>query len=475
MLQGRPATRCWRNRFHEVQSSIPAHFRVAVSESDFRRAFERGKYRLPVLDTRTGVERDFLFSYLLQQKRFGDLDMDTQDRKRKRLAEGENRRLMRKRERGDLKDEVRRAFLHCKGAREKAEDDFDLTCDDVFQMLESQECRCAISGIPFDTIKDFLRPSVDAIDPKKGHAVENCHLVLKVVNYAKNRLTVDEFLDVLDGERDVVYERPNNAKSKEVWRVVDPSLPLNMTARQTYVWKALCDLGEASPRKSIQEYVNTVLRPEEDFRKGNTLTSLRLFVQGGYVEQLGKGTHKLYRRKEALAHAVVRCSACSSAVPLPELQSRPNRAENFAPLGGGVFATNQTKNCCRPCRTKRTTHCRNRDRANYVWSKIAARKNADNGRKDGDLTKDDLASMCAELAVCPIAGIPLSFTSGWSPNQASPDRVDNDRGYFKDNVRIVSLLANYARQRTTISDEELRFVLTACLRATRDPGPPRRE
>ena len=79
------------------------------------------------------------------------------------------------------------------------------------------------------------------------------------------------------------------------------------------------------------------------------------------------------------------------------------------------------------------------------------------GRKDGDLTKDDLVTLCVDR--CPVLGLPLTYENDQSPLQASPDRIKSDVGYTKSNTRIVSLLVNYARKDYDICDSEVRLQL----------------
>jgi len=46
---------------------------------------------------------------------------------------------------------------------------------------------------------------------------------------------------------------------------------------------------------------------------------------------------------------------------------------------------------------------------------------------------------------CAITNIKMSLDRDHTPFQASLDRIDNDKGYMKGNVRFVCLIANYAR------------------------------
>lgn len=56
---------------------------------------------------------------------------------------------------------------------------------------------------------------------------------------------------------------------------------------------------------------------------------------------------------------------------------------------------------------------------------------------------------------CPIMGIPLFLTAGRrGPNSYSIDRVDNSRGYTKDNVRVISFLANTRKGDLTLEQVE---------------------
>lgn len=61
---------------------------------------------------------------------------------------------------------------------------------------------------------------------------------------------------------------------------------------------------------------------------------------------------------------------------------------------------------------------------------------------------------------CPVLGIKLNPRNrgvGYHPDSPSVDRIDNDKGYVKGNVRIISARANLLKNDATI--EELTLVL----------------
>lgn len=65
-----------------------------------------------------------------------------------------------------------------------------------------------------------------------------------------------------------------------------------------------------------------------------------------------------------------------------------------------------------------------------------------------DLTLGDLTVP----EFCPVLGIPLAFSRGKTPNTPSVDRIDNMKGYTKDNVLIVSWRANSLKSDATLME-----------------------
>ncbi len=69
----------------------------------------------------------------------------------------------------------------------------------------------------------------------------------------------------------------------------------------------------------------------------------------------------------------------------------------------------------------------------------------------------DFSVLESELSmpeVCPILGIKLNYGAGKGNdyNRASLDRIDNTKGYTKDNIQIISLRANVIKRDATLDE-----------------------
>jgi len=80
------------------------------------------------------------------------------------------------------------------------------------------------------------------------------------------------------------------------------------------------------------------------------------------------------------------------------------------------------------------------------------RQRAKNAGLEFTLTREDIIIP----EICPVLGIPLTMYNedGANPNSPSVDRIDNSKGYTKDNIRIISWRANTLKRDATAEEME---------------------
>ena len=87
----------------------------------------------------------------------------------------------------------------CKGrARRSKNFNFDLTLEQVLDLYEKQNHKCALSGLEMTTIKGsghlILNASIDRIDPGKDYSISNIRLICNHVNMMRSNLSDEELL-----------------------------------------------------------------------------------------------------------------------------------------------------------------------------------------------------------------------------------------------------------------------------------------
>ena len=134
---------------------------------------------------------------------------------------------------------------------------------------------------------------------------------------------------------------------------------------------------------------------------------------------------------------------------------------------GGLVHYNRTKShyCSRSCQgngnniiqgnqlhglAKRKN--RKQDKRYELWCQ--AKKRAKKKGIKFDLSPTEIP-IIPEL--CPVLGIPIRITGELTDNSPSIDRIDNTKGYVKDNIRIISHRANRLKADATI--EELKLII----------------
>jgi hypothetical protein len=75
--------------------------------------------------------------------------------------------------------------------------EYDITPDDITNLIKSQDNRCFLSGIEFDWkygTNSLFQPSIDRIDSTKGYIKGNIQILCNCINQMKSNLTQSQFL-----------------------------------------------------------------------------------------------------------------------------------------------------------------------------------------------------------------------------------------------------------------------------------------
>lgn len=93
----------------------------------------------------------------------------------------------------------------------------------------------------------------------------------------------------------------------------------------------------------------------------------------------------------------------------------------------------------------------------YLYAQARAYKR----KLELDITPEDISIP----AICPVLGIPIfsgSGAGGFTDNSPSVDRINPNKGYTKDNIRVISHRANRLKYNATL--EEIRLIYKDLLR-----------
>lgn len=73
---------------------------------------------------------------------------------------------------------------------------FDINIEDIWEKFESQNRKCALSGINLHFNKKHTTASLDRIDNNKGYDINNVWWIHKDINMIKNNYTLEKFLHI---------------------------------------------------------------------------------------------------------------------------------------------------------------------------------------------------------------------------------------------------------------------------------------
>jgi len=122
------------------------------------------------------------------------------------------------------------------------------------------------------------------------------------------------------------------------------------------------------------------------------------------------------------------------------------------------------ESCCKDCKKKYDQTPARRIAIKKKNNKVTPEKRLFYGAKNRAKKRGlEFSITLADIVMpkkCPVFGIPIFKTNGefkFDPNCASLDRIDNSRGYTRDNVWVISGKANFIKKDATI-DELKRLV-----------------
>lgn len=121
-----------------------------------------------------------------------------------REANKENLKALRKKHRESAQHDPQRfinyLFELAKQGAKSRKINFALTKEDIENLILESQGKCALSGLPLSTMyNDPMKASIDRIDSGKGYTRDNVHLVGAMVNIAKNKYSLELFVEMCKG------------------------------------------------------------------------------------------------------------------------------------------------------------------------------------------------------------------------------------------------------------------------------------
>lgn len=108
----------------------------------------------------------------------------------------------------------RKYFCHIRGSAKSRNISFNLTPKYMFELLQKQEYKCMLTkeDISFDSDE---KPSLDRINSSLGYIKGNVQWVRKRINFMKNELTNEEFINLCELVTKVNKKQKDNERITE--------------------------------------------------------------------------------------------------------------------------------------------------------------------------------------------------------------------------------------------------------------------
>lgn len=97
-----------------------------------------------------------------------------------------------------LKSHISKIIYECNYTKSKYKREYEvlINIEDILNLYEEQNHRCALTGLELTYSKDDTHTnlSIDRINPGKDYSIDNIRLVCKTVNIMRNSLSDEEFI-----------------------------------------------------------------------------------------------------------------------------------------------------------------------------------------------------------------------------------------------------------------------------------------
>lgn len=220
-----------------------------------------------------------------------------------------------------------------------------------------------------------------------------------------------------------------------------------------------------------EEQINYIVN---EYKKGRTLQDIskEYNVSRPTIQKVLKQNYPLYTGKKRAAKAsknqTKKCTKCNKELPLSSFnvgnslygrRSYCRECEKIIQRSPEKVARRRELENERRKNQEYVLKCNKRDRLKVHSNKIsyikamlrATKQRAKIKNLEFNLTLDDIILP----DVCPLLNIPLSINSSDKDYSYSIDRIDNSKGYTKDNIFIISNRANRIKNNAKLEELEL--------------------
>jgi hypothetical protein len=112
------------------------------------------------------------------------------------------------------KNYIRKLYASCRSNdKKKFGIENIITKEEIEDLIDEQDNKCAITGIPLiNTAQKYFpfKPSVDRINNDKGHIKDNCQIVCLAIQYGKLQRTNQEIKDYIEEIKEANKEDNKN-------------------------------------------------------------------------------------------------------------------------------------------------------------------------------------------------------------------------------------------------------------------------